>query len=86
MRVLALDAATEACSVALLTNGAAITRTMESGKGNAPNILRMVEEVLAEGQVSLSMLDGSPPAWDRALSPASGSAWRSRRVWHLARA
>src|SRR5260370_22373804 len=58
MRVLALDAATEAWSVALLTNGAAITRTMESGKGNAPNILRMVEEVLAEGQVSLSMLDG----------------------------
>lgn len=58
MRVLALDAATEACSVALLTNGAAITRTIESGKGNALNILRMAEEVLAEGQMSLSMLDG----------------------------
>jgi tRNA threonylcarbamoyladenosine biosynthesis protein TsaB len=58
MRVLALDAATEACSVALLTNGAVITRTMESGKGSAQNILRMAEEVLAEGQMSLSMLDG----------------------------
>ncbi len=58
MRVLALDAATEACSVALLTNGAAIARTLESGKGNALNILRMAEEVLAEGQISLSMLDG----------------------------
>jgi len=58
VRVLALDAATEACSVALLTNGAAITRTIESGKGNALNILRMAEEVLAEGQTSLSMLDG----------------------------
>jgi tRNA threonylcarbamoyladenosine biosynthesis protein TsaB len=58
VRVLALDAATEACSVALLTNGAAITRTIESGKGNALNILRMAEEVLAEGQMSLSMLDG----------------------------
>jgi tRNA threonylcarbamoyladenosine biosynthesis protein TsaB len=58
VNVLALDAATEACSVALLTNGAAITRTIESGKGNALNILRMAEEVLAEGQMSLSMLDG----------------------------
>ncbi len=58
MRVLALDAATEACSVALLTNGAAITRTIESGKGNALRILRMAEEILAEGQMSLSMLDG----------------------------
>jgi len=58
VRVLALDAATEACSVALLTNGAAITRTIESGKGNALTILRMAEEVLAEGQTSLSMLDG----------------------------
>jgi tRNA threonylcarbamoyladenosine biosynthesis protein TsaB len=58
VRLLALDAATEACSVALLTNGVAITRTIESGKGNALNILRMAEEVLAEGQMSLSMLDG----------------------------
>jgi tRNA threonylcarbamoyladenosine biosynthesis protein TsaB len=58
MRVLALDAATEACSVALLTNGAAITRTMESGKGSAVNLLRMAEAVLAEGGTSLSALDG----------------------------
>jgi tRNA threonylcarbamoyladenosine biosynthesis protein TsaB len=58
VRVLALDAATEACSVALLINDVAITRTFESGKGNAVNILGMAEEVLAEGQTSLSMLDG----------------------------
>ena len=58
MRVLALDAATEACSVALLVDGAAITRTIESGKSNAVKILRMADEVLAEGQISLSMLDG----------------------------
>jgi tRNA threonylcarbamoyladenosine biosynthesis protein TsaB len=58
MRVLALDAATEACSVALLANGALISRTVESGKSNAAKILSMVEEVLAEAQVSLSMLDG----------------------------
>jgi len=58
MRVLALDAATEACSVALLANGALIGRTIESGKSNAVKILRMAEEVMAEAQVSLSMLDG----------------------------
>jgi tRNA threonylcarbamoyladenosine biosynthesis protein TsaB len=58
MRVLALDGATEACSVALLANGALISRTIESGKSNAVKILRMVEEVMAEAQVSLSMLDG----------------------------
>jgi tRNA threonylcarbamoyladenosine biosynthesis protein TsaB len=56
--VLALDAATEACSVALLTNGALISRTIESGKRTAVKILSMAEEVMAEAQVSLSMLDG----------------------------
>jgi tRNA threonylcarbamoyladenosine biosynthesis protein TsaB len=58
MRVLALDAATEACSVALLAEGALISRTIESGKSTAVRILRMAEEVMAEAQVSLSMLDG----------------------------
>jgi tRNA threonylcarbamoyladenosine biosynthesis protein TsaB len=58
MRVLALDAATEACSVALLSNGALISRTIESGKNSAVKILRMAEELMAEAQVSLSMLDG----------------------------
>jgi tRNA threonylcarbamoyladenosine biosynthesis protein TsaB len=58
MRILALDAATEACSVALLANGELAVRTLESGKSSAPKILKMAEEVLAEAQVSLSMLDG----------------------------
>jgi tRNA threonylcarbamoyladenosine biosynthesis protein TsaB len=58
MRVLAVDAATEACSVALLSNGALIGRTIESGKNSAVKILRMAEDVMAEAQVSLSMLDG----------------------------
>ncbi|HEY2466133.1 MAG TPA: tRNA (adenosine(37)-N6)-threonylcarbamoyltransferase complex dimerization subunit type 1 TsaB [Steroidobacteraceae bacterium] len=58
MRVLALDAATEACSVALWENDALISRTIESGKSNALKMLSMAEEVLAEAQVSLSMLDG----------------------------
>lgn len=57
MRILALDAATEACSVALLSGGALISRTVESGKSNATKIVSMAEEVLAEAQLSLSMLD-----------------------------
>jgi tRNA threonylcarbamoyladenosine biosynthesis protein TsaB len=58
MRVLALDAATEASSVALLSNGELMVRSVDSGKSSAQQILRLVEEVLAEGQVSLAMLDG----------------------------
>ena len=58
MRVLALDAATEASSVALLSNGEFMVRIVDSGKSSAQQILRLVEEVLAEGQVSLAMLDG----------------------------
>jgi len=58
VRVLALDAATEACSVALLSNGELMVRIVDSGKSSAQQILRLVEEVLAEGQVSLAMLDG----------------------------
>ena len=58
MRVLALDAATEACSVALLLNGEVIVRSIESGKSSAQQILTMVEELMAAGQVSLSTLDG----------------------------
>ena len=58
MRLLALDAATEACSVALLVNGDVLLRSMESGQGHAQSLLAMVEQVLAEGGVSLSMLDG----------------------------
>jgi len=58
MRVLALDAATEACSVALLSDGDVIVRIVDSGKSSAQQILSLAEEVMAEGQVSLSMLDG----------------------------
>lgn len=58
MRVLALDAATEASSVALLSDGELMVRSIDSGKSSAQQILRLVEEVLAEGQVSLAMLDG----------------------------
>jgi tRNA threonylcarbamoyladenosine biosynthesis protein TsaB len=63
MRILALDAASEACSVALLSSdgplGAAevLGRYEESGKSHAQQILGMVEAILAEAGASLTMLD-----------------------------
>jgi tRNA threonylcarbamoyladenosine biosynthesis protein TsaB len=58
LRVLAFDTATEACSVALLKGDEIISRTAESGRSHAQLLLDMVKAVLAEGEVTLSMLDG----------------------------
>jgi tRNA threonylcarbamoyladenosine biosynthesis protein TsaB len=57
VRILALDAATEACSVSLWCDGAEIGRSSESGKSSAAQILSMVEQSLAEAQLTLSALD-----------------------------
>ena len=64
MRILALDTATEACSVALLSSSAAMLaegeilgRYEELGRSHAQQILVMVETVLAEAQTPLSTLD-----------------------------
>ena len=57
MRILALDTATEACSVALLTDHGVIGRHREVGRGHADEILGMVDATLMEGGVSLDMLD-----------------------------
>src|SRR5258708_37563686 len=58
MLVLALDAATEVCSVALLSGDELISRFAEGGRSHAQQVLDMVEAVLAEAEVSLSTLDG----------------------------
>jgi tRNA threonylcarbamoyladenosine biosynthesis protein TsaB len=58
MRVLAVDTATEACSVALLSGDEVICRFAQGGRAHAQQVLGMVEAVLAEAEVSLSMLDG----------------------------
>jgi tRNA threonylcarbamoyladenosine biosynthesis protein TsaB len=58
MRVLALDTATEGCSVALLVGDESTERFVELRQGHAEQVLAMVEAVLAEAQVSLSALDG----------------------------
>ncbi len=58
MRILALDAATEACSVALWLDGELAVRSIESGKSGSQHLLSLVEELAAAGQVALSTLDG----------------------------
>jgi len=58
MRVLALDTATEACSVALLTDADVIGEWREVGRGHAEQILDMVDAVLGEAGIVLGMLDG----------------------------
>jgi tRNA threonylcarbamoyladenosine biosynthesis protein TsaB len=58
VRVLALDTATEACSVALLSGDELTGRFAAGGQSHAHQILGMVDAVLAEAQMSLSMLDG----------------------------
>jgi tRNA threonylcarbamoyladenosine biosynthesis protein TsaB len=57
MKILALDTATEACSVALLVDGHVIAREMEFERGHAEHILPMVDAVLAEGGVALASVD-----------------------------
>jgi tRNA threonylcarbamoyladenosine biosynthesis protein TsaB len=58
VRVLALDTATEACSVALLSGDELICRFADLDRAHSQQLLGMVDAVLAEAQVSLSMLDG----------------------------
>lgn len=57
-RVLAVDAATELCSVALLCDGDVRVRSIEAGRGHAQQLLAMVTELLAEAEVHWSMLNG----------------------------
>ena len=57
-RVLALDAATEACSVALLCDGEVWERSVEAGRDHAQQLITMVAELMAETEVSWSVLDG----------------------------
>ena len=56
--MLALDTATEACSAALLRGDELIGRFSQGGLSHARRILGMVDAVLEEAGMSLSMLDG----------------------------
>ena len=58
MKVLAIDTATERCSVALLVGERSIERAVETARGHAELILPMVDAVLQEGGLRLGELDG----------------------------
>jgi tRNA threonylcarbamoyladenosine biosynthesis protein TsaB len=56
VRILAIDAATEACSAALWTSSGVIVRYEEAGRDAALRILPLVDEVLAQAGVRLTEL------------------------------
>ena len=58
MKILALDAATEACSVALQIDDQVISRFEICPQQHSQKLLPMVDEVLVEAGLSLTQLDG----------------------------
>ena len=87
MRLLALDTATEACSVAILTERGVFGAFEEVGRGHAERILgdgrRRPRSRPASGwRCSTASRRASGPG----RSPECGSACRSRRGWHSERA
>lgn len=56
-KILALDASTELCSVALWQNGNILERVSTAPRSHANRLLPMVEEVLAESGLALKQLD-----------------------------
>jgi tRNA threonylcarbamoyladenosine biosynthesis protein TsaB len=58
MKLLAIDTATEQCSVALAVDGALFTRVVSTARNHADMILPLVNEVLSEAGLALKDLDG----------------------------
>lgn len=58
MKRLALDTATEACSVALEIDGQRLSRFVVSGREHSRHLPAMLHELLAEAGLSLTQLDG----------------------------
>lgn len=57
MKILAIDTATEACSVALGFGDQVLQRYAEVGHGHAEQLLPMIDELLAEAGLALGSLD-----------------------------
>lgn len=58
MKVLAIDTATERCSVALRIDGQVLVRSMDTARGHADNVLPLLDELLREAGITLPGLDG----------------------------
>lgn len=57
MRILAIDTATEACSVALWNNGTTFAHFEECPREHTQRILPLVKTILTEGNTALTDLD-----------------------------
>jgi tRNA threonylcarbamoyladenosine biosynthesis protein TsaB len=74
-KILAIDTATENCSVALLVNDRVISRSEVAPRDHTKKVLPMVDEVLKEAGLTLQDLW----SWSGQLY------WRSYRYWYRAR-
>ena len=83
MKILALDAATEACSAALLCDGAVSERFELLGRGHAARLLPMADELLRESGTTIGALDaiafGRGPGGFTGVRPRSVDADTLRR-------
>lgn len=70
MKLLAIDAATEACSVALCVDDTVFERHIIAPRGHAQQLLNMVQAVTAEAGVSLKSLEAI--AFDRGPGSFTG--------------
>lgn len=57
MRLLAIDTASEACSVGVVADGEPIIRSEIVGRGHAEVLMRLIEEAMAEARLAFTDLD-----------------------------
>jgi tRNA threonylcarbamoyl adenosine modification protein YeaZ len=57
MRLLAIDTASEACSVGVVSDGEPVIRSEVVGRGHAEILMRLVEEAMAEAGLAFTDLD-----------------------------
>jgi tRNA threonylcarbamoyladenosine biosynthesis protein TsaB len=57
LKILALDTATEVCSVALAIGDRVLVRELPPGRGHSAHLLELVQSVLGEAQITLQALD-----------------------------
>lgn len=81
MRILAIDTATEACSVALWNDGTIKAHFELCPREHTQRILPMVEEILAAGDLTLTDIDALAFGRGPVVSPASVLGLALLRGW-----